>query len=124
MLRSGAGTSTGELLKLAKDSTGTMLWHGRVFPRSGGEYADVPEAWPAKEGLLPHLHEDSEDRFPRAVTCDELEDKDPEGDEGLELRGAALGQHGDGSDKIMMLQMTIDQEFCGNKDDSVDTHGP
>ena len=75
-----------------------------MFPRSGGEYADVPEAWPAKEGLLPHLHEDSEDRFPRAVTCDELEDKDPEGDEGLELRGAALGQHGDGADEIMMLR--------------------
>ena len=104
MLRSGAGTSKGELLKLAEDSTGTMLWHGRVFPRSGGEDADVPEAWPAREGLLPHLHEDSEDRFPRAVTCEELEDKDPEGDEGLELRGAALGQHGDDAEEVMELR--------------------
>ena len=104
VLRSGAGTSKGELLKLAEDSTGTMLWHGKVFPRSGGEYADVPEAWPAREGLLPHLHEDSEDRFPRAVTCEELEDKDPEGDEGLELRGAALGQHGDDAEEVMELR--------------------
>ena len=96
VLRSGAGTSKGELLRLAGESTGTMSWHGRVFPKSGDGDADVPEALPAIAGLLPHLHEDWQERFPQAVACSELEDVDPEGDDGLEVRGTALGSVGQG----------------------------
>ena len=85
------GTSKGELLRLADGTTGTMLWHGKVFPKSTNEDADIPEALPAQEGLLPHLHEDWEDRFHRAEACEELEDKDLEGEEGMEIRGRAIG---------------------------------
>ena len=91
VLRSGAGTSKGELLKLAEEASGTMLWHGRVFPKAADGDAEIPEALPAIEGLLPHLHEDWRERFPQAVSCDELEDKDPTEDEGLEARGTAIG---------------------------------
>ena len=91
VLRSGAGTSKGELLKLAEASTGTMPWHGRVFPRSADGESDTPEALPAQEGVLPHLHSDQEDRFPRAVACDATTDRDPDGEDGLEDRGRAIG---------------------------------
>jgi len=91
VLRSGVGTSKGELLRLAEGTTGTMLWHGKVFPKSADGEADIPEALPAQEGLLPHLHDDWEDRFPRAEACEELKDKDPEGEEGMEARGRAIG---------------------------------
>ena len=94
MLRSGAGTSKGELLKLAEDTTGTMSWHGKVFPRSAEVDEELPEALPAQEGLLPHLHADWEDRFPRAVACEELEASDPKEDESLEDRGVQLGKRG------------------------------
>jgi hypothetical protein len=67
-----------------------MPWHGRVFPRSC-EDTETPEALPAREGVLPHLHEDGEDRFPRAVARDALEDQDPEDNGGLEERGKKIG---------------------------------
>ena len=91
VLRSGVGTSKGELLRLAESTTGTMPWQGRVFPKAAYEDLDVPEALPAQEGLLPHLHDDYKDRFPRAEACPEREDKDPEEGEGLETRGRAIG---------------------------------
>ena len=91
VLRAGIGTSKGELLRLAEESSGTMLWHGRVFPRSGEGDRDTPEALPACDGVLPHLHEDSEERFPAAVACEALKDQDPDGDEGLEDRGRNIG---------------------------------
>ena len=93
VLRSGVGTSKGELLKLAEGSTGTMSWQGRVLPKfqvTEGD-ADTPDALPAEEGSLPHLHEDWGDRALRAVACKELEDKDLEEDEGLEAKGKAIG---------------------------------
>ena len=80
-------------MELAARTKGTMPWHGRVFPRcqvDDGE-ADTPEALPAEKGLLPHLHEDWEDRFPRAFACDALESEDPPEDAGLEARGTAIG---------------------------------
>ena len=95
VLRNGAGTSKGELLKLAEESTGTMLWAGRVFPcaADGGD-AKVPEALPAIEGLLPHLHTDWRERFPVASACDELDDHDPDTDNQFEERGLQLGKNG------------------------------
>jgi hypothetical protein len=67
-----------------------MPWHGRTFPRST-EDANTPEALPATQGVLPHLHSDWRDRFPIAVACAELEDEDPEDDTELEARGIAIG---------------------------------
>ena len=91
VLRSGIGTSKGEVLTLAEESSGTMLWHGKVFPRSGEGDRDTPEALPACDGVLPHLHEVSEERFPAAVVREALKGQDPEGDEGLEDRGRTIG---------------------------------
>ena len=93
VLRKGVGTSKGELLELAAGDRGTMPWHGRVFPKGqtvDGD-ADTPEALPAVEGLLPHLHEDWEDRFPKAVACEALECEDPFEDTSLEARGSHIG---------------------------------
>ena len=91
ILRAGVGTSKGELLKLAGESGGTMLWHGKVFPRSCEGDRDTSEALPACDGVLPHLHDDSAERFPAAVACDALEDQDPESDESLEQKGRDIG---------------------------------
>ena len=91
VLRAGLGTSKGELLELAEETTGTMAWHGRTFPRSTEGDRDGPEALPARSGTLPHLHEDWRDRFPVAVACDELRDDDPGEDTSLEARGIAIG---------------------------------
>jgi hypothetical protein len=91
VLRSGVGTSKGELLQVAEATSGTMPWHGKVFPRSTEGDRDTPEALAACEGVLPHLHEDCEDRFPRAVACPALEDGDPEDNKDLEDRGEAIG---------------------------------
>ena len=62
-----------------------------MFPKSAYGDADIPAASPAQEGLLPHLHGDWEDRFPRAEACAELDDKDPDSEEGMEARGEAIG---------------------------------
>ena len=99
VFRSGLGTSKGELVKLAQDlgTTGTVTWQGRVFPKCA-DVADIPEAWPAQAGMLPHLHGDWEKRSPRAAACDQLEDEDPEGDDGLEARGEELGKRREGKD--------------------------
>jgi len=109
-LRGGAGTSKGELLKLAEESTGTMLWAGRVFPcaADGGD-AEIPEALPAIEGLLPHLHADWRERFPLAIACDELDDCDPDRDDRLEERGLQLGKSG-GKDKEEQVGQAGDKE--------------
>ena len=58
VLRAGVGTSKGEPLRLAESTTGTMLWHGKRSPQSVEEDVDTPEALPALEGVLPHLHAD------------------------------------------------------------------
>ena len=91
VLRSGVGTRNGALLQLAEGTTATMSWRGRVSPESAEVDVDIPEALPAIEGLLPHLHEDWRDTFPQAVACSELEGEDPTEDEGFEARGKAVG---------------------------------
>ena len=65
-----------------------MLWHGRVFEESPD---GTPEARSACDGLLPHLHQDNEERFPAAVACEALEDQDPDRDDSLEDRGRSIG---------------------------------
>ena len=71
-----------------------MPWHGRVFPKAEAGRGDpeTPEALSCVEGLLPHLHEDVEDRFPRAVACAELDARDPPEDGYLEEKGIVLGR--------------------------------
>ena len=91
VLRSGVGTSKCELFRLAEGTTGTMSWQGKVFLKSAYGDTDIPEALPAQEGLLPHLHGDWEDRFPRAEARKELGDKDPDGEGSMEARGRAIG---------------------------------
>ena len=91
VLRAGLGTSKGELLRLAEDTVGTMSWHGRAFPKSADGNEDVPEALPAVDGLPPHLHPDWEERFPKAVACEELDAHDPEENNNLEDRGRTIG---------------------------------
>ena len=91
VLRGGVGTSKGACLKLSENSTGTMEWQGRMFPRSSDGDKDTPEALPAQDGVLPHLHGDYEDRFPRAEACSALKDDDPADNEDLESRGEAIG---------------------------------
>ena len=75
--------------------SGAVLARARASPSSWQreEWAPcfVPEALPAREGPLPHLHDDHEDRFPKAVACCALDDCDPPGEEGLEERGKAIG---------------------------------
>ena len=94
VLRSGAGTSKGELLELVKQGAETMPWHGRTFPKAevGAGEPDVPEALSCSEGLLPHLHSDVRDRFPQAVACAELDACDPPEDRDMEERGTMLGK--------------------------------
>jgi hypothetical protein len=91
VLRAGIGTSKGELLELAEDTTGIIQWRGRVFPRSTEGDKDGPEALPAISGILPHLHVDWQERFPVAMACEEIENEDPEENNSLEERGVAIG---------------------------------
>ena len=69
-----------------------MTWHGRVFPRCAEDGVETPEALPALDGVLPHLHADHEDRFPVAVACAKLDDKDPDDSDYLEENGRKIGR--------------------------------
>ena len=91
MLRAGLGKSKGNLLEMADKSRGTMLWNGRRFPKSSVDGRDTPQALPAIEGVLPHLHADWRDWFPVAVACEHCGDVDPREDGHSEERGSAIG---------------------------------
>ena len=70
-----------------------VTWWGRAFPRGASEGGlETPEAFHSVSGLLPHLHEDLEDRLPNAVAGPDAGDKDPEQEESLERRGEKLGR--------------------------------
>ncbi len=120
-LRSAAGTSKGEMLHIsdgdrgcgtapvalthtARDTVPTpeeqrrclgsaMLveWHGRTFPQAGDGDEGLPEAYECSTALLPHLHGDLDEWFPRAHAGAELEVTEPPEDGQLEAVGAALG---------------------------------
>ncbi len=91
-IRMDAGTSKGELLKLEAAGVYTMDWDGRRFPTVELEGERVVEALPQRPGTLPHLHEDMEERFPKAKACEAMMDTDPVSDDGLEARGEHLGR--------------------------------
>jgi hypothetical protein len=90
MLRQAAGKQLGEMLA-AIDSAETMMHHGHRFPTSECEGDAVPEAHRHDPQLLPHLHEDLERLFPRAVACPHAGDADPFEDGSLEERGIRIG---------------------------------
>ena len=67
-------------------------WGGRKFPRCFLGWRRLPDAYVHREGLLPHLHEELEDLFPKAVACEDAGDQDPPSCDGLGKYGTALGQ--------------------------------
>ena len=69
-----------------------MDWDGRQFPTVEFEGERVVEALPQRPDMLPHMHDDMEERFPRAKACEALVDDDPVMDDGLEARGELLGR--------------------------------
>ena len=90
-LRAGTGTTNGELLSLALAER-TEFWNSQVFPAVEFEGEILPEAFPSVANLLPHLHEDEQRRYLRAKVDHCQNDRDPESDESLELRGALRGK--------------------------------
>ena len=93
-LRAGQGTSKGELLSVQAARAADLVdWEDKRFPAGEaiGEQR-LPEAYHCDEGVLPHLHNDVYDRFPKATASDELDDADPKDDTTLEELGTRLGK--------------------------------
>ena len=90
-LRAGTGTTKGELLSLALAER-TVSWNGQVFAAVEFEGEILPEAFPRVANLLPHFQENEQQRYPRATVDHCPNDRDPESDESLELRGALRGK--------------------------------
>ena len=88
-LRTGTGTTKGELLALAEQ---TVTWEGVTFPAVEHEDEWLPEAFLSEPGTLPHLHADERTRYPRAVVRHHPGDEDPWCDDSLEMRGVVIGQ--------------------------------
>ena len=95
-MRQGIGTSKGELLAVQAEQAAELVdWGGHKFPLGelSGEVG-LPEAFRCMEGVLPHLHMDIEQRFPRAEAGEALKDADPEMDNTLEAHGRRIGSNG------------------------------
>ena len=69
-----------------------MDWHGRQFPHTTLDGDVLPDAFVHDDGLLPHLHGNFEDIFPKAYACEDLNDEDPFEDISLEAYGTRLGR--------------------------------
>ena len=54
----------------------------------------TPEAFHCVSGTLPHLREDLDERFPKALAGPSLEDDDPPANGDLELCGERIGKQG------------------------------
>ena len=94
MARAGTTSSKGELLHLKALVQDPVVWRNHTFERATdqpGSTERTPEAFPALEGQLPHLHDDLSERFPRAVACIASPDVDPPSHDGLEERGRIAG---------------------------------
>ena len=72
------------------------MWDGYRFPRAEGE-SDLPEAHCRRQGLLPHLHDNLAELFPR-IHC-EIDNNfdDFATSDNLELRGYELGKNPKGN---------------------------
>jgi hypothetical protein len=71
---------------------GRIEWDGRQFPIPTLDGDVLPDAFVHRERLLPHLHEDLEDVFPKAKACKGAGDEDPPEDGSLEDFGTMLGK--------------------------------
>ena len=91
LIRKDAGKTKGELLEIHEQNGDVMKWDDRLFPFTEVDGEQVPEAYPVLEGLLPHMHPDLYDRFPRAFAADEPDDPDPGTNDALERRGREIG---------------------------------
>jgi hypothetical protein len=104
LLRNDAGTSKGESLcamdaghnasqraQACNDFQDMIDWGGRQFPVSMLDGVALPDAFVHTNGLLPHLHDNLAEIFPRARACKSQGDADPPEDRALEDFGAALG---------------------------------
>ena len=89
-VRKGVTASKGELLHLKSLVQNPLQWDGHCFERAAGA-SELPEAFGSTEGLLPHLHDDLKERYPRALACPESGDADPAENDTLETRGRLLG---------------------------------
>ena len=90
--RADSGTSKGELLRLEAAGVDLVEHDGHRFPTVEYDGERVVEALPLRPNLLPHLHEDLEERFPRARACEALDEDDALSHDGLETRGVQLGK--------------------------------
>ena len=85
----GQAPSLDPLAQLPNTSTraGPPRW-----PRHGGEPGAGVGA--LRAGALPHLHDDLDERFPKAMAGRGMEDEDPLDNNDLELRGERIGKQG------------------------------
>ena len=67
-------------------------WHGRHFLQTTLDGDVLPDAFVHDDGLLPHLHGNLEELFPKAHACEDMGDKDPFEDVSLETRGIKIGR--------------------------------
>jgi hypothetical protein len=114
-MRKDMGTSKGEMLKLTAElGEDVVTWQGRLFraDRAASGEEVLPEAFPTVNGLLPHLHDDLEDRFPRALAGPDAGDEEPEEDQELEKRGEELGKGKARFEKTKTRVARPDPERC------------
>ena len=69
-----------------------MPWDGGTFPVAFYEGQRVPEAYEHSVDLLPHLHADLEQRFPRAVAAAAAAETVVPEEAALEARGVSIGK--------------------------------
>jgi len=69
-----------------------MDWGGRKFPIAILDGDVLLDAFVHREGLLPHLHQEFEELFTKAVACEDAGDLDPPSCDGLEEFGTAPGR--------------------------------
>ena len=94
LARAGTTSSKGELLHLKALVRNPVTWDAHIFERALEQPCSsevLPEAFPAVEGQLPHMHDDLAERFPRAIVCKATLDADPPSHDGLERRGRTEG---------------------------------
>ena len=77
---------------MSSPGRGMVDYDGRRFPLATLDGDVLPDAFEHQDGLLPHLHDNWKDLFPRARACEEAGDEDPPGEDGLEEYGTAIGK--------------------------------
>ena len=125
-MRAGQGTSKGELLSVqAEQIRSPMEWDGKTFPKAvavdGMGEQELPEAYRSVNGFLPHMHDDVEDRYPRAMASEDLPDCDPEDDHSLEDVGNRLGQQAERFKSLNILFEDQRSKTCDSHSEDIPT---